>query len=172
MNSQFRPDQVKSNEMGMSNSTNMDNMNPYGFSSLDIDRIIKDKSNEENYCFLLLSIYFYLKHNNYHTTAEILFNETNLDKIFQFPQEIEEAKTEEEKLKKKFTNYFYYNTFFQQSDTCDFLSDFWNQFWEIFVTKIKQSNQTSSIMDQYLMNTTMQLTCKFFIDNILRYYNI
>lgn len=139
------------------------------YNGLDLEKILKEKIVDENYYFLLLSIYFYLKHNNYHTTAEIIFNETNLGKVFQFPQDIGEPKTEIEKLKKKFINYFYYNTFFQQSDTCDFLSDFWNQFWEIFVSKIKQSNQTFSMMDQYLANTKMNLTCNIiYIINIFR----
>lgn len=151
MNPSFRSyEGMKINEM----------VNPYGISGFDIEKILKDKVADENYYFLLLSIYFYLKHNNYHSTAEILFNETNLGKMFQFPQEVGEPQNELEKLKKKFINYFYYNTYFQQSDTCDFLSDFWNQFWEIFVTKIKQSNQSNSVMDKYLSNCKLTLTCK------------
>ena len=151
MNPSFRPyEQIKINEV----------MNPYGLNGFDLEKILKEKVADENYYFLMLSIYFYLKHNNYHTTAEILFNETNLGKVFQFPQEVGEPQNEAENLKKKFINYFYYNTFFQQSDTCDFLSDFWNQFWEIFVTKIKQSNQSNSVMDRYLSANKLTLTCK------------
>ncbi len=160
MNSHRPQDQFKINEMPLVN-------NPYNIAGFDIDKIFKDKVVDENYYFLLLSIYFYLKHNNYHTTAEILFKETNLGKIFMFPQEIGEPNNEIEKIKKKFINYFYYNTFFQQSDTCDFLSDFWNQFWEIFVTKIKQSNQTYSIMDKFLSDAKLQLTCNYLLFNLI-----
>jgi hypothetical protein len=140
---------------------NMNEVNPYSINGFDLEKLLKEKVPDENYYFLLLSIYFYLKHNNYHTTAEILFNETNLGKVFQFPQEIGEPQNEKDKLNKKFINYFYYNTFFQQSDTSDFLSDFWNQFWEIFVTKIKQSNQSNSVMDKYLSNSKLTLTCMY-----------
>jgi hypothetical protein len=145
---------------GINNMNNINNMNGLSLSGLDIEKILKEKATDENYYFLLLSIYFYLKHNNYHTTAEMLFNEVNLGKVFQFPQEVPEPQTDIEKIKKKFINYFYYNTFFQQSDTSDFLSDFWNQFWEIFVTKIKQSNQTNSVLEKYLAEHKMTLTCK------------
>ncbi len=157
MNPQYKQyEQMKINEVNQ--------VNPYNINGFDLEKILKEKMVDENYYFLLLSIYFYLKHNNYHSTAETLFNEINLGKIFQFPQEIGDPKNDSEKLKKKFINYFYYNTFFQQSDTSDFLSDFWNQFWEIFVTKIKHSNQTNSVMDQYLSNSKIQLTCKNFFN--------
>lgn len=162
-------DNMKINEVlqsqlsGMGNITGLPGLNGLNFSGLDLEKILKEKTNDDNYYFLLLSIYFYLKHNNYHTTAEMLFNEVNLGKVFQFPQEIPEPQNEIDKIKKKFINYFYYNTFFQQSDTSDFLSDFWNQFWEIFVTKIKQSNQTNSVMDKYLSERKLTLTCKFII---------
>lgn len=132
--------------------------------NMDLDKLIEDKPINENYYFLLLSIYFYLKHNNYHTTAENLYNETSLGKIFQFPQELPEPENETEKLNKKFINYFYFNTFFRQADTCDFLSDFWNQFWEIFITKIKQSNQSNSLIDKYLAESKLTLTCKIFFN--------
>jgi hypothetical protein len=142
----------------------MKNSGMDSFSNIDIAKFIKDKTVDENNYFLLLSVYFYLKHNNYHQTAEILFNETNLGKIFQFPQDIGEPNNEMEKLKKKFINYFYYNTFFRQCDTSDFLSDFWNQFWEIFVNKIKQSSNNVSEMDLFLKNSTQsKLTCKLFL---------
>lgn len=44
----------------------------------EIEKLIKEKVVNENQFFLLLSIYFYLKHNNYNVTAEILFTECNL----------------------------------------------------------------------------------------------
>ena len=44
----------------------------------EIEKLIKEKVVNENQFFLLLSIYFYLKHNNYNSTAEILFQECNL----------------------------------------------------------------------------------------------
>jgi hypothetical protein len=131
------------------------------FNNLDLEKLLNEKSNDEGYYFLLLAIYFYLKHNNYHTTAEILFVEANLGKIFLFPQELIDN-PDIDIIKKKFIHYFYYNTFFQQSQatSIDFLSDFWNQFWDIFVDKIRQSNLSSPAMDQYLKNNKLQLTCK------------
>jgi hypothetical protein len=138
-----------------------------GLNNLDLEKFLNEKSNDEGYYFLLLSIYFYLKHNNYHTTAEILFNEAGLAKIFLFPQEIVDS-SEIDLMKKKFVHYFYFNTFFQHSDTnstpVDFLSDFWNQFWDIFVDKIRQSNQASPVMDQYLKGNKLQMTCKNFFN--------
>jgi hypothetical protein len=152
MNPHFRSfEQVKSNDL----------TNSYGMNNFDLEKMLKEKINDENHYFLLLSVYFYLKHNNFNQTADILFSETNLDKVFQFPQNIGEPKNDTEKLKKKFINYFYYNTFFQQSETCDFLSDFWNQFWDIFVNKIKQSNQSFSTMEKYLESKNTTLTCKY-----------
>lgn len=124
----------------------------------------KDKQNEESYYFLLLSIYIYLKQNNNHTTAELFFKETNMDKIFAFPQYLEEPKTEAERMRANFINYFYYNTFYQTGEAVDFLADNWNQFWDIFVDKIKQSNQTYSSIDQYLLNHSIQCTCNFFLN--------
>ena len=44
----------------------------------ELEKLIKEKVVNENQFFLLLSIYFYLKHNNYNATAEILFQECNL----------------------------------------------------------------------------------------------
>ena len=67
-----------------------------------------------------------------------------------------------EKLKKSFINFFYYNAYFKKDvnvDNFDFLSDFWNQFWDIFVNKIKQTNQNGSSLDKYLKNSRSELTC-------------
>lgn len=114
----------------------------------------------EYYNYLLLSIYFYLKHNNYNTTAESLFNEGNLGNIFKFPQEVEEGSNEAEKLQKKFIQHFYYNSYFKSQDTFDIISDFWGQFWEIFANKIKESNQTISPIDKLINQDKMRMTCK------------
>ena len=60
----------------------------------------------QNYNYLVLSIYFYLKHNNYNLTAEKLFNEANLKGIFTFPQEVNEGTSLYEKLIKNLFNIF------------------------------------------------------------------
>ena len=114
------------------------------------------------YNFLLLSIYFYLKNNNYNLTADSLFKEVNLNNIFFFAQDIQEGTTEEEKIKKKFINYFYANTFFHQNQDSDFIADFWEEFWEIFAEKIKHSNTAVSPMETYLKKEkdNLKLTCK------------
>jgi hypothetical protein len=131
--------------------------------NFDLEKL-KDKTNDESYYFLLLTIYFYLKHNNYHSTAEILFTESNLGRIFTFPQDVFEGTTDIDQMKKKFIHYFYYNTYFQQSgekkgNSVDFLSEFWNQFWDIFVDKIRQSNNTQPAMDEYLKLNKLTPIC-------------
>jgi hypothetical protein len=140
-------------------------INPYALTGIDFEKLMKDKPNDENYYFLILTIYFYLKNNNYNTTAELLFNESNLGNIFQLPEGVTESGKEVEDLKIKFINYFYNNTYFQQQlmnpQSPDFLSDFWNQFWDIFVEKIRQSNQSNPILDMYLSSNNLKLTCKY-----------
>jgi hypothetical protein len=143
-----------------------DGLNPLAFGGIDLVNLMKDKTNDEAYYFLLLTIYFYLKHNNYHSTAEILFAESNLGRIFTFPQEILEGggiSEQEQILKKKFVHYFFSNTFFQQTNgiSVDFLSDFWNQFWDIFVDKIRQNNPPNATIDQYLSANKTTLMCKY-----------
>jgi len=122
-----------------------------------VNNPIQNKQFDENQYFLLLSIYFYLKHNNHHVTAETLFEECKLGQVFVFPQNIVDEKTEIDKLKKKFLSFFYFNTYFsraQKNENNDFLAEFWNQFWEIFVIKIKQVNPNISRIDSYLLSET------------------
>ena len=98
----------------------------------------KTELEKEYYNFLLLSIYFYLKHNNYNISADFLFNEANLNNLFFFPQDISDSSTEEEKLKKSFINYFYANSFFHiNRDKFDIIAEFWGQFWTF---SLKKSN--------------------------------
>ena len=122
----------------------------------------------QNYNYLLLSIYFYLKHNNYNTTAENLFNESNLKNIFKFPQEVKEGISPSEKLIKKFIQHFYYNSYFNSDQPDDTTADFWNQFWEIFAKKMKNGNQFISPIDNYIEKEkdTLILTCKYYFFNI------
>ena len=135
-------------------------LNPFTF---NLEKILTEKNFDQNSYFLILTIYFYLKQKNFDETADILFNEAKLDKVFIFPQELNEPKTEFEKLKLNFLNFFYFNTYINQAnENSNFLSDYWNQFWENFVNKIKQSNKPVSLMDKYLSNKNIQLTCKIF----------
>lgn len=131
-----------------------------------IPSIQRSDLEEDYYQFLLLSIYFYLKHNDYNVSADYLFNEANLNNIFYFPQDVSEGSNEEEKLKKKFINYFYANSFFHlNQDKFDIIAEFWSQFWEIFAEKIKYSNTAVSPMQDYISKegNNMKLTCKDFI---------
>ena len=73
--------------------------------TMDSLTIKKNPQEIENYNYLLLSIYFYLKHNNYNSTADILFSEGNLENIFKFPQDIKEISNESDKLLKNFIQY-------------------------------------------------------------------
>ena len=81
-----------------------------------IEDIQRTPQETEYYNYLLLSIYFYLKHNDYNLTAESLFNEGNLGNIFKFPQEVQEGTNEAEKIQKKFIQHFYYNSYFKSQD--------------------------------------------------------
>jgi hypothetical protein len=135
-------------------------LNPFAF---NLEKILTEKNFDQNSYFLILTIYFYLKQKKFDETADILFNEAKLDKVFIFPQELNEPKTDFEKLKLNFLNFFYFNTYINQAnENSNFLSDYWNQFWENFVNKIKQSNKPVSLMDKYLSNKNIQLTCKIF----------
>ncbi len=128
----------------------------------------------QNYNYLVLSIYFYLKHNNYNLTAEKLFNEANLKGIFTFPQEVNEGTSLYEKLIKKFIQYFYYNLYFNSEPPDDTISDFWNNFWEIFAKKMKNGNKYNSLIDSYIEKekNSLILTCKIlFIIIIDKGYN-
>lgn len=109
-----------------------------------------------------MSIYFYLKQNHHNQTADILLKESEIEKVFLFPNEFDkEFKNESEQLKKRFIEYFYYNSYIKENpENSNILSEFWNQFWEIFVNKIKQSNKTSSAMTDFLSNNKLKLSCK------------
>ena len=122
----------------------------------------------QNYNYLLLSIYFYLKHNNYNTTAENLFNESNLKNIFKFPQEVKEGTNPSDRLIKKFIQHFYYNSYFNSDQPDDTTADFWNQFWEIFAKKMKNGHQYNSPIDNYIEKekNSLILTCKIYFFNI------
>ena len=54
------------------------------------------------YNFLLLSLYYYLKKNNYNQTAQKLFQEGKLDSIFKFPQDLKPPQNEKEKMQNEF----------------------------------------------------------------------
>ena len=123
---------------------------------------IRSFEETQSYNYLLLSIYFYLKHNNYNTTAENLFNESDLKNIFKFPQEVKEGTNPSDRLIKKFIQHFYYNSYFNSEQPDDTTADFWNQFWEIFAKKMKNGNQFISPIDNYIEKEkdTLILTCK------------
>ena len=104
-----------------------------------MENLDKSKKNTDSYNFLLLSLYFYLKKNNFTETSEKLFQECKLDSIFKFPQNLKNPKTEKEKLTNQFIEYFYSNSFKNDSNF-DLLGDFWNQFWIIFANKMNMGN--------------------------------
>lgn len=95
--------------------------------------------NNESYNFLLLSLYFYLKKNNFNETSEKLFQECKLDSIFKFPQNLKSPKSDKEKLTNEFIEFFYSNSFKKDSNF-DILSNFWDKFWVIFANKMKMGN--------------------------------
>lgn len=104
-----------------------------------MEDVNKAKKNSDSYNFLLLSLYFYLKKNNFNETSEKLFQECKLDSIFKFPQNLKNPKTEKEKITNEFIEFFYSNSFNNDSNF-DLLGDFWNQFWRIFANKMNMGN--------------------------------
>ena len=131
-------------------------MNPFQ----QFEEIKKSPEELQNYNFLLLTIYFYLKHNQFNLTADTLFNESNLANIFKFPQEVSDTNNEKEKLLKNFLKSFYYNNFFANSQNFDLLSDFWENFWKKFSYIIKTGNKAVSIIDKFLINENKKLSYK------------
>jgi len=105
----------------------------------------------DSYNFLLLSLYFYLKKNNYNQTADKLFQEGKLDSIFKFPNDLKPPTNEKEKMQNKFIEFFYKNSFNNQN--FDFLGDFWDQFWNIFGNKMKNnSNKVETLFEKEKKN--------------------
>ena len=98
-----------------------------------------NNNNNTSYNFLLLSLYHYLKKNNFTETSEKLFQECKLDSIFKFPDNLPEPQNEKEKITNDFIRFFYNNSFNNDSNF-DLLSDFWNQFWGIFTNKMCMGN--------------------------------
>ena len=131
-------------------------MNPFQ----QFEEIRKSSEELQNYNFLLLTIYFYLKHNQFNLTADTLFNESNLANIFKFPQEVSDTNNEKDKILKKFLKSFYYNNFFANSQNFDLLSDFWEIFWKNFSYIIKTGNKAVSIIDKFLINENKKLSYK------------
>lgn len=126
----------------------------------------QNQFDQDYYNILVLSIYFYLKHNNYNQTADQLFNESNLAEIFNFPNNsIDNDRTnEEEKLKKKLINSFYYNSYFKANGSFDLLSYFWADFWNIFASKIKGPRPLVSPIDKYLLQEQGKMKLTYNVD--------
>ena len=104
-----------------------------------MEDVSNNNKNNDSYNFLLLSLYFYLKKNNFNETSEKLFQECKLDSIFKFPQNLKSPKSDKEKLTNQFIEFFYSNSFKNDSNF-DILSNFWDKFWVIFANKMKMGN--------------------------------
>jgi hypothetical protein len=104
-----------------------------------MEDVNKAKKNNDSYNFLLLSLYFYLKKNNFNETSEKIFQECKLDSIFKLPHNLQKPKNEKERLTNQFIEYFYSNSF-NNNTNFDLLGDFWNQFWRIFANKMNMGN--------------------------------
>jgi hypothetical protein len=128
------------------------------------------KNFDENDYFLILAIYFYLKNNGHQTSADILFKEADLGAVFEFPKDFENIHyvsdnantggktTEYEIVRRKFVNGFFMNTFYKEKNA-DLLSQYWEQFWEIFLEKINEDKTQRSNLDDYLDNVQKTLRC-------------
>ena len=116
----------------------------------------------------MLSMYFYLKQNNYHKTAESLYSELKLDKVFDFPdlKQNDEALSISEEFKRTFFSSLISRQDDENSDKTDdnyqisFLNQNWNLFWNFFINKI-DNGSFSSPMDEELGNSTMKLTYNY-----------
>ena len=106
------------------------------------------------YNFLLLSLYYYLKKNNYNQTAQKLFQEGKLDSIFKFPQDLKPPSNEKEKMQNEFIEFFYKNSFNNQN--FDFLGDFWNKFWAIFADKMMNNSKPELLFNKEQKNIIKQ----------------
>ena len=106
------------------------------------------------YNFLLLSLYYYLKKNNYNQTAQKLFQEGKLDSIFKFPQDLKPPTNEKEKMQNEFIEFFYKNSFNNQN--FDFLGDFWNKFWAIFADKMMNNSKPELLFNKEQKNIIKQ----------------
>ena len=125
---------------------------------------MKDENIKESdsYNFLLLSLYYYFKKNNYNQTAQKLFQEGKLDSVFKFPQELKPPANEKEKMQNEFIEFFYRNSF--NNPNTDFLGDFWNQFWAIFANKMmNNNNRTETLYEKEQKNIIKQT---YFQNNI------
>lgn len=109
---------------------------------------MKDSENikeSDPYNFLLLSLYHYLKKNNFGLTAQKLFQEGKLDSIFKFPQDLKQSSNEKEKMQNDFIEFFYKNSF--ENENFDFLGDFWGEFWSIFANKMMNNTKVETLFD-------------------------
>ena len=108
----------------------------------------------DSYNFLLLSLYYYFKKNNYNQTAQKLFQEGILDSIFKFPQDLKPPTNEKEKMQNEFIEFFYKNSFNNQN--FDFLGDFWNKFWAIFADKMMNNSKPELLFNKEQKNIIKQ----------------
>ena len=108
----------------------------------------------DSYNFLLLSLYYYFKKNNYNQTAQKLFQEGKLDSIFKFPQDLKPPSNEKEKMQNEFIEFFYKNSFNNQN--FDFLGDFWNKFWAIFADKMMNNSKPELLFNKEQKNIIKQ----------------
>ena len=108
----------------------------------------------DSYNFLLLSLYYYFKKNNYNQTAQKLFQEGKLDSIFKFPQDLKPPTNEKEKMQNEFIEFFYKNSFNNQN--FDFLGDFWNKFWAIFADKMMNNSKPELLFNKEQKNIIKQ----------------
>ena len=124
---------------------------------------MEEESKPKDFKFLVLSLYYYLKKNNFSETAEQLFKECELDEIFKFPENMPEAKTEKEKLTQDFISFFYQNSF--ENSNFDLLSEFWNKFWIIFANKMNVGNNQKIEEGLYNKNEKNLLALTYFQKN-------
>ena len=108
----------------------------------------------DSYNFLLLSLYYYFKKNNYNQTAQKLFQEGKLDSIFKFPQDLKPPTNEKEKMQNEFIEFFYKNSFNNQN--FDFLGDFWNKFWATFADKMMNNSKPELLFNKEQKNIIKQ----------------
>jgi hypothetical protein len=128
--------------------------------------------NIKNTNMLMLALYFFLKNNSYDKTAEVMYNEMNFDKVYEFPS-METNNIIKPSIDEAFRQYFFKNVLLKselerssntnssndEGNKCQsYLAENWNKFWTLFCRKIENSTSHISPLDEFLEKSEKKLT--------------
>lgn len=102
---------------------------------------------------LMLNLYLYLNSSNYKKTAETLYKELKLDRIFNFPEN-----KESKDITEKFGLFFMSKLLNADSETeITTFEKFWNVSWEYFCKKIDSSYTNQNSINNIIANSSLKL---------------